>query len=78
LSERRRGARCQTEVSGYYCGLWWSDGVVHGRRVLPLRCAASPASAFGLPESFELLVRGKAYRAEIVRRGKGHVIVRFT
>lgn len=46
LSERRRGARCQTKVSGYYCGLWWSDGVVHGRRVLPLRCAASPASAF--------------------------------
>jgi hypothetical protein len=32
----------------------------------------------GLPGSFELLVRGKAYRAEIVRRGKGHVIVRFT
>jgi len=33
--------------------------------------------AFGLPDPFELLAGGKAYRAEIVQRGKGHVVVRL-
>jgi len=33
--------------------------------------------AFGLPDPFELLAGGKAYRAEILRRGKGHVVVRL-
>jgi hypothetical protein len=35
------------------------------------------ASAFGLPVSFALRVQGQTYRARIVRRGSGHVGLRF-
>ena len=37
----------------------------------------SVASAFGLPDVFDLWAAGRTYQVEVVRRGRGHVAVRF-
>jgi hypothetical protein len=35
------------------------------------------ASAFGLPETFELRAGGRKYQAMVIHRGMGHVGVKF-
>jgi hypothetical protein len=35
------------------------------------------ASAFGLPNMFEFRAAGRTYQVEVMRRGIGHVSVRF-
>jgi hypothetical protein len=75
--ERRRGVREQTDVaaeillpSGQTAKCRVTDFSKNGARL-------SIASAFGLPNTFELRAPGRTYQVRIVRRFSGHVSVMF-
>jgi hypothetical protein len=76
--ERRRAAREQVDVGAYIA---LHDGRTVSCSLVDysfLGARLAVASAFGLPETFELRVAGRRFHATIVRRGKGHVGVRLS
>jgi hypothetical protein len=75
--ERRRVVREQTDVaaeillpSGQNVKCRVTDFSKTGARL-------TVASAFGLPNTFELRAGGRIYEVTVVRRGSGHIAVKF-
>jgi hypothetical protein len=75
--ERRREVREQTDVaaevllaSGQTVKCRVNDFSKRGARL-------TVASAFGLPDTFELRAGGRTYQVMLTRRGSGHVGVKF-
>ena len=75
--ERRRAAREKTDLTAHIT--LPTGQAVKGRvaEFSKIGARLAVASAFGLPDTFALSAAGQTYQAEIVRRGVGHVAVKF-
>jgi hypothetical protein len=75
--ERRREVRERTDVPAQI--LLPTDRTMKCRMTDISQAGArlSVASAFGLPNAFELWAAGRMYQAEVVRRGIGYVAIKF-
>ena len=75
--ERRREVREPTDVAAE---ILLSTGQTAKCRVTDFSktgARLSVASAFGLPDTFELRAPGRTYQVTVIRRASGHVAVKF-
>jgi hypothetical protein len=75
--ERRRAVRMKMDGVGHVILRGGDMLKCRVRDISAIGACFTVASAFGLPETFELRVDGRSYHVGMVRRGTGHVGVTF-